>query len=238
MLVLKHKFYISLFLIGAMVVIGQLLFLNTASAQTVTCPDGFSTQAPLSEREAICAGHQTDGPENDFAGCYVNGVKTTCPNGIPNFDPSKCYTASGSSSGSSAYKEVACSSSLASASSSSGSTAPPVDCATLPEDPGDWTAEQKQTCIAQPHGTACTGQENTACGLFTYINTAIKLLSALIGIVVTGMIIVGGIKYSMAGSDPGAVEKAKKLIFSAILTLVGYGLLFAIAQWLLPGGIL
>ncbi len=118
------------------------------------------------------------------------------------------------------------------------STAPPLDCAALPDDFQDWTTEQKQNCIAQPHGTACTGQESTACGLFTYINTAIKLLSALIGIVVTGMIIVGGIKYSMAGSDPGAVEKAKKLIFSAILTLVGYGLLFAVAQWLLPGGIL
>ncbi len=88
------------------------------------------------------------------------------------------------------------------------------------------------------YGKSCEGKESTACGIFDYISAAIKVLSALIGIVVTGMIIVAGIRYSAAGSEPAGVEKAKKMMGTAILTLVAYGLLFAVAQWLLPGGIL
>jgi hypothetical protein len=33
--------------------------------QIVTCPDGFSTQAPFAEREAVCQDHQTGKPERD-----------------------------------------------------------------------------------------------------------------------------------------------------------------------------
>ncbi len=74
------------------------------------------------------------------------------------------------------------------------------------------------------------------CNIIKHINTGINLLSALVGIVVTIMIIVGGIQYTAAGSEPNAVAKAKKQIFNAIFALVAYGLTYALLQYLIPGG--
>lgn len=103
------------------------------------------------------------------------------------------------------------------------------------------TPDNAEACILPPESTAlekCEGEESTACGFFEYINLAIKLLSAAIGLVATGMIILGGIQYSAAGGDPNAVQKAKGLIFKGVFALIGFGLIFAVAEWLLPGGIL
>ena len=76
------------------------------------------------------------------------------------------------------------------------------------------------------------------CNIIKRLNQLINILSGVVGIVVTIMIIVGGIQYSAAGADPGAVAKAKKHISQAILALVGYGLIFAFLQYIIPGGLL
>lgn len=76
------------------------------------------------------------------------------------------------------------------------------------------------------------------CGIIKWINTGINILSVLVGIVVTIMIIVGGIQYTAAGADPNAVAKAKKQIFNAIFALVAYGLMYALLDFLVPGGLL
>ena len=76
------------------------------------------------------------------------------------------------------------------------------------------------------------------CNIVRYLNMFINILSVLVGIVVTIMIIVGGIQYTAAGEDPNAVAKAKKHISQAILALVGYGLTFAFLQYIIPGGLL
>lgn len=70
-----------------------------------------------------------------------------------------------------------------------------------------------------------------------YINPTIRLLSAAVGVVVITSIVVGGIQYSSAGSDPQKVAGARKLIGKAIVGLVTYIFLFALLQWLIPGGV-
>ena len=70
------------------------------------------------------------------------------------------------------------------------------------------------------------------------IKIALNIFSGLVGILATILIISGGIRYSMAGGDPNAVQKAKGLIGKGMTVVVGYGLLYALAQWLIPGGIL
>ena len=70
-----------------------------------------------------------------------------------------------------------------------------------------------------------------------YINPLIKFLSAGVGVVVTLMIIVAGIQYSSAGSDPQKVAASKRKITNAITALILYLLLFAILNWLVPGGL-
>ncbi|HCM52172.1 TPA: hypothetical protein DIS56_03535 [Candidatus Saccharibacteria bacterium] len=69
------------------------------------------------------------------------------------------------------------------------------------------------------------------------INTIVKFLSGLVAVVITGVIILGGIQYSMAGDKAEAVTAAKKRIYNALIALVVFILMFTFLQWLIPGGI-
>lgn len=217
MLKLKHK----LLLVIACLAFALPAFGGIASADpNKECPDGTIISTAQGSKET-CDDHQLLEP-----GCYVDSsnVRNECdPKKVDHFDPNLCYRAPDASKGLVQYEQIPC----------GGTGGQTAVCNTTPG--------TTKNCITQPDSTAlakCAGQENTGCGLFGYINDAIKLLSGLIGVVVTGMIIVGGIRYSAAGADPNAVEKAKKMIFNAIFMLIGYGVLFGVAQWLIPGGIL
>jgi hypothetical protein len=71
-----------------------------------------------------------------------------------------------------------------------------------------------------------------------YVEPGIKILTMLMGIVVAISIVVAGIQYGSAGSDPGKVAAAKKRLESALLALLAYLFMFSFLQWLLPGGVL
>lgn len=73
--------------------------------------------------------------------------------------------------------------------------------------------------------------------LINDIQTLVDFLSAGVGVVVVGAIIVGGIQYTMAGDNPQAVSAAKKRIFNALIALVAFMLIFSFLQYILPGGI-
>ena len=55
-----------------------------------------------------------------------------------------------------------------------------------------------------------------------FINPTIKFLSAGVGVVVTIMIIIGGIQYSSAGSDPQKIASAKRKIMYAVISIIKY----------------
>lgn len=76
------------------------------------------------------------------------------------------------------------------------------------------------------------------CGITRYIQLFTNGLSILVGVVVVMMIIVGGIRYSTAGSNPQAVASAKSHISQALLALAVYLFMFAFLQWIVPGGVL
>jgi len=71
-----------------------------------------------------------------------------------------------------------------------------------------------------------------------YLNPAIGLLSALVGVAVVVSIIAGGIQYSASAGDPQKAAKAKDHIFNAVVALVAFIFLFAFLEWLVPGGLL
>lgn len=85
---------------------------------------------------------------------------------------------------------------------------------------------------------ACTSTQGCidANPIFVIMSDALNFLSAVVGIVVIGSIILGGIQYSASHGDPGAVSKAKKRIVNAFLALIAYMFLYAFLQWLVPGG--
>lgn len=73
--------------------------------------------------------------------------------------------------------------------------------------------------------------------IVTRINDIVKFLSALVGIVIAGTIIVGGIQYATSADRADAVSAAKKRITNGLVALVIFILTFSFLQWLIPGGI-
>lgn len=101
--------------------------------------------------------------------------------------------------------------------------------------------DSKDASKCAPLGNDCNGLTNNQClaknPITNYINDAIAFLSAGIGIVIIGMIIVGGIQYSAAGDNSAAIQAAKQRIINALIALFAFLFLFAFVQWLVPGGL-
>jgi hypothetical protein len=74
--------------------------------------------------------------------------------------------------------------------------------------------------------------------IFNYLVIIIQFLSGAIGLVIVLMIVIGGVQYITSAGDPGAVKAAKQRIVNAITGLVLFLLMFAILNFLIPGGIL
>ncbi|GAC1392787.1 MAG: hypothetical protein NVSMB46_09530 [Candidatus Saccharimonadales bacterium] len=82
-----------------------------------------------------------------------------------------------------------------------------------------------------------TSSEN--CGIIKrYLDPIIVFLSSFFGILITIIIIVGGIQYSSAGGDPQKVANAKKRIYNAIFALIAFLLLFGVLNFVIPGGLI
>lgn len=89
--------------------------------------------------------------------------------------------------------------------------------------------------------TSCavgTNNSSDQCVIFKeYLIPLINALVAAVGIVVTIMIVSGGIQYSASGGDPQAVAAAKGRIMNAVFSLLAFGLLWSFLQWVVPGGL-
>lgn len=65
----------------------------------------------------------------------------------------------------------------------------------------------------------------------------IRLLSAGVGIFAIISVIYAGIRYTTAGGNPEQVSEAKNRIQNTIIGLILYIFIFALVQYLVPGGI-
>lgn len=95
-------------------------------------------------------------------------------------------------------------------------------------------------CDTKPKDDESTGQgaplTKDNCTIVKYIITFINALSAIVGIVVVIMIVVGGIQYSASRDNPQATAAAKGRIVNAVIALVFFLFAFAFLQWIVPGG--
>lgn len=81
--------------------------------------------------------------------------------------------------------------------------------------------------------------DNSDCNLVAkYVNPLINSLAILLGIAVVIGVIMGGIQYASSGGDPQKAATGKKHIKMAAVALIGYFLLFAFLEFMLPGGVL
>ncbi len=120
------------------------------------------------------------------------------------------------------------------ASTSADTVKKPSDCASGQVDPKDNTK-----CV--PLGNVCAGKTDQKClqdnPIVKDLNIIVSFLSGLVGVIVVGVIILGGIQYSIAGDKAEAVSAAKKRIINGVIALITFLFIFAFLQWLIPGGV-
>jgi hypothetical protein len=70
-----------------------------------------------------------------------------------------------------------------------------------------------------------------------YINPFVNFLAALVGVAVVVSLIIGGIQYGSSAGDPSKVTAAKNRMRNALLALVTFLFLYALLNFLIPGGL-
>ena len=74
-------------------------------------------------------------------------------------------------------------------------------------------------------------------GIEEILNLVLATLTAGAVVLATGSIVVAGFLYMTAQSNAGQVEKAKTMIFNTIIGVIAYIFMWAILEWLIPGGV-
>lgn len=141
--------------------------------------------------------------------------------------------------------------------SSSPQQPPPAECAQIPLGcPGSSqqgpVASQPTNCPYSAANSSTGGSDETVrstgkldgdckdindCKIIGYLRDFINLLSVVVGIVVAIMIVVGGIQYSASRDNPQATAAAKQRVTNAVIALIVYVFVFAILEYLVPGGV-
>ena len=81
----------------------------------------------------------------------------------------------------------------------------------------------------------CEGKGKDA--LLDIIKTAIKLLTAGIGILAVGAVVFGGILYSSAGGSVDNIRWAKNIWINTAIGLILFASFVTVTNFLIPGGI-
>jgi hypothetical protein len=75
-------------------------------------------------------------------------------------------------------------------------------------------------------------------GIWDILNYILVTMTAGVVIAAVGSIVVAGVLYTSAGSNSSQVQKAKTMITNTIIGVLAYAVMWAIIEWLIPGGVL
>ncbi len=154
--------------------------------------------------------------QHTFCDSTYYGSTATVPAGSQ-LQPGKCYIESRGAGGElTGYSEIDC------------ANADKTTCESAPTTPGCGSAFS--------NNTPCDGGDY--CGFVDkYINPVLNFLAIGFGLIVTITVVVSGIQYITSGGNPQAIGAAKKRIFNAVLSLLLFIFMWALLQWLVPGGL-
>lgn len=97
---------------------------------------------------------------------------------------------------------------------------------------------QVQLSVPVLSGQSCVDGSKPGGVIVAYVTMLVKLLSGLVGAVIVLMLVIAGIQYITSAGDPGAIKNAKGRITNAITALILFIFMFAILNFIIPGGIL
>ena len=75
-------------------------------------------------------------------------------------------------------------------------------------------------------------------GVNFLLHTVINIMMSLVGILAVAGVAFSGYQYMTAAGDPGKMAKAKNRIVQIVLGLIVFAVMWAVAEWLIPGGVL
>jgi hypothetical protein len=81
------------------------------------------------------------------------------------------------------------------------------------------------------------GSEIKTNPIFIYVTAILKVVAGLAGLACLGGFIWGTIMYTTARANAGQTEKARMIMLNSIIGLLLFIFMFAILQFLVPGGI-
>lgn len=127
--------------------------------------------------------------------------------------------------------------------SAANQTAPSGGDPAQPASGGGSSLTQTSGCvqIALPifsNNTCVQNDKGNGSAVVVYLKEILQLLSGIVGITIITMIIWSGIQYITSLGDPAAIKSAKGRLTNSITALVLFLMMFAILQFLVPGGIL
>lgn len=94
----------------------------------------------------------------------------------------------------------------------------------------------EESCNINDGSSPCA-QDINNCGLMKVVRGFIAFFIAFAGVAIVISIIIGGIQYSMSAGDPSKATAARRRIINAIIALIFFFFLFALLNFLVPGGI-
>jgi len=94
------------------------------------------------------------------------------------------------------------------------------------------------SCVSQGEKTSFKWSSSGCATTGDLINTVVAFFSALVGIAVVGGIIYGGLLYATANGNSSKTQQGISVIVNAIIGLLLYIFLFALTNFLVPGGII
>lgn len=102
----------------------------------------------------------------------------------------------------------------------------------------------KITCKdgSTPNNNRCTDGSSPSPvdsnGVWGILKLAINIMTTGVGILAVGGIVYGSILYTSAGGSSEQTKKAIGIITNVVIGLIAYALMFAITNFLIPGGLL
>jgi hypothetical protein len=84
-------------------------------------------------------------------------------------------------------------------------------------------------------GGSGSGIDNS--GVWGILLLAINILTAGVGVAAVGGIVYGAVLYTTAAGAPEQIKKAMEIIRNVVIGIVAYALMYAVLNFLVPGGI-
>lgn len=69
------------------------------------------------------------------------------------------------------------------------------------------------------------------------VEFVLQILTVGVGLVALAGVVYGSALYASAGGNPEQVKKARTIILNVVIGIVAYALMYALLQWLIPGGV-